>query len=76
MPPTSEALLLLKNSDIHSREPQNTVISPASENNLYSSTSFRQIVLTLPVTHLNLSPKGKYPLKATCQATCPASNRF
>lgn len=70
MPPTSEALLLLKNSDIHSGEPQNTVISSANENNLNSSTSFGQIALTLPVTHLNLSQK--YPLKATC----PASDCF
>lgn len=61
MPPTSEALLLPKNSDIHGGEPQNTVISPASENNLNSNTSFGQIALTLPVTHLNLYPKGKYP---------------
>lgn len=72
MPLTSEALLLLKNSEIHGGEPQNTVISPASENNLNTSTSFGQIALTLPVAHLNLSPKGKYPLKATC----PASNCF
>lgn len=72
MPPTSEALLLLRNSDIHGREPQNTVISPASENNLNSSTSFGQIPHMLPVTHLYISPKGKYPLKATC----PASNCF
>jgi len=72
MPPTSEAMLLLRNSHIHSREPQNTVISPASENNLNSSTSFGQIALTLHVTHLNPSPKGKYPLKATC----PASDCF
>ena len=38
MSQTSEALLLLKNSDIQSGEPQNTVISPASETNLNSST--------------------------------------
>lgn len=61
-------MLLLRNSDIHGGEPQNTVISPASENNLNTSTSFGQIALTLPVAHLNLSPKGKYPLKATCPA--------
>ena len=42
MPLTSEALLLLKNSDIHGGEPQNTVISPVSENNLNTSTSFGQ----------------------------------
>ena len=72
MSQTSEALLLLKNSDIQSGEPQNTVISPASETNLNSSTSFGHKTLTLPVTHLNLSLKGKYPLKATC----PASNCF
>lgn len=63
MSQTSEALLLLKNSDIQSREPQNTVISPASETNLNSSTSFGHKTLTLPVTHLNLSPK-EVPFKS------------